>query len=210
MNVKLISITKPVINANAEDVIVYCARVSNPENQTNFDSGEKLIKYLIKHKHWSPFEMVNMCVEVETSNSIAKQILRHKSLSFQEFSQRYNSMTGLEPIEFRLQGATNRQGGEEIAKLEKYTEYKVETLLKKSIQLYNELISQGVARECARFVLPLTTKTRMYINGNLRSWIHYLEARLDSHTQKEHRLIAEDIAKLFKENFPITYNSIFE
>ena len=211
MKTKLISITSPKIkDATVEDIIVYCARISNPENQTNFYSSEKLLRYLIENKHWSPFEMVNMCIEVETSNSIAKQILRHKSFSFAEFSQRYNSMTDIEAIEFRQQGVTNRQGGELIAELDKSIQNKIKTHINESVMLYNELINNNVARETARFILPMATKTRLYVNGSLRSWIHYLQQRLDKHSQKEHRLIALEILEIFKQNFPITYKAVFE
>lgn len=209
MKVSIVSITTPVIPEikTAEDLIVYCARVSNPENQFNFDTGEKLIKYMIMNGHWSPFEMASMCVEIETSHAIAKQILRHKSFSWQEFSLRFSSNVELEPIEFRLQGA-NRQGGEELAtNIPKHIiETTIAAHLQQTVHLYNFLMKEyGVARECARMVLPLAGRTRLYMNGTIRSWIHYLQQRLDEHAQKEHRLIAQEIANIFKDNFPTIY-----
>lgn len=214
MKTKLISVTIPEGELmTAEQLIVYCARVSSPQNQSNTDTGAKLINYLIKNKHWSPFEMASMCIEITTSRAIAAQVLRHRSFSFQEFSQRYATATEFEPIELRRQGATNRQGGEEVFDpplINYYSKYSgdmlasdaVEQYLKAGQSLYKQLIEAGVAKECARFVLPLTTQTRLYMNGTIRSWIHYLEQRLDAHAQKEHRLIAEEIYEIFKQEFP--------
>lgn len=199
MKTKLISITKPFIDTGEklltpEDFIVYIARVSNPSNQLNTDTGSKLIKYLLDHKHFSPFEHVTATVSIETSRAIAAQILRHRSFSFQEFSQRYAKAVDWEPLQWRLQGKTNRQVGDEDIKLSKELEYKVQEVMHKSFKLYDELLESGVAKECARMVLPLNTQTRIYMTGNVRSWIHYLQLRLEKDTQKEHRDIAVSIA----------------
>lgn len=204
MNVKLVSITKPVIDGvnTAEELVAFCARVSNPSNQYNIETAPKLLRYLIKNKHWSPFEMVSACFEVETSRAIAAQILRHKSLSFQEFSQRYSQATELEPIEFRMQGETNRQVGDEPAELDINTKIRIEVLQELGMELYNDLIEEGVAKESARMILPLNTKTTLYMNGTLRSWIHYLEVRTSQHTQKEHRQIALAIQEILYKEFP--------
>jgi thymidylate synthase (FAD) len=205
MQVKLVSITEPKIDSaitNAEELIAYCARVSNPSNQLNVQTSSKLIKYLIDHKHWSPFEMVSMCVEIQTSRAIAAQILRHRSFSFQEFSQRYSTATELEKIEFRKQGKTNRQVGDEEIQLTPFQANMVEHAEASCKLAYNELIEAGVAKECARMVLPLSTQTTMYMLGSIRSWIHYLDIRCKQDTQKEHRQIALDIQKIFIKNFP--------
>lgn len=212
MQTKLISVTIPEGELmTAEQLIVYCARVSSPQNQSNTDTGAKLIKYLIKNKHWSPFEMASMCIEITTSRAIAAQVLRHRSFSFQEFSQRYAEVTEFEPIELRRQGATNRQGGEEVFDPVLYpgnvrccplASTAINKYLDEGKNLYDQLIKAGVAKECARFILPLTTQTRLYMNGTIRSWIHYLEQRLDAHAQKEHRLIAEEIYEIFNQEFP--------
>jgi thymidylate synthase (FAD) len=205
MNVKLISITKPCFAGEietAEDLIVYCARVSNPSNQMNMETAPKLLDFLIKNKHWSPMEMANMCVEIKTSRAIAAQILRHRSFSFQEFSQRYSIATEVEPLEWRLQGKTNRQVGEEEYEIPKCTKIRISNLQKKIIKEYNNLLKEGIAKECARMILPLNTQTTLYMSGTIRSWIHYLEIRADKHSQKEHRDIALEIKNIFKENFP--------
>jgi thymidylate synthase (FAD) len=208
MNVKLISITKPDIEGlkNAEDLVAYCARVSNPLNQMNSESAPKLLSFLIKHKHWSPFEMIDMTVEIKTSRAIAAQILRHRSFSFQEFSQRYSKVTDFEDIEFRLQGDKNRQVGEnlldptDLRYADLYTS--VKEAMEASIMAYNKMIHSGIAKEVARMILPLTTETTMYMKGSLRSWVHYLELRTEKNTQKEHRLIAEECKNIFIKNFP--------
>lgn len=209
MNVKLISITKPDIEGlqNAEDLVAYCARVSNPSNQTNSETAPKLLGFLIKHKHWSPFEMVDMTVEIKTSRAIAAQILRHRSFSFQEFSQRYSAATDFEYIEFRLQGDKNRQVGEnlldptDLRYADLYTS--VQEAMEASTIAYNKMIQGGIAKEVARMILPLTTQTTMYMKGSLRSWIHYLDLRTEQNTQKEHRIIADECKLIFTENFPI-------
>lgn len=203
MNVKLISITQPIINdiKNPEDLIVYCARVSNPSNQLNLETAPKLIKYCIDHKHWSIFEMVDMCVEIQTSRAIGSQILRHKSASFQEFSQRYASVQTFEDIELRKQGKTNRQVGDEEIEDEQL-KVEINTILSQTNKLYHKMIDGGIARECARMILPMTTQTTMYMKNNVRNWIHYIDLRTKPDTQKEHRNIALAIKEIFIENFP--------
>jgi len=203
MSVKLVSITLPTMSGltTAEELISYCARVSNPSNQMNMDSSSKLLSYLIKHKHWSPFEMVDMTVSIVTRRSIAAQILRHRSFSFQEFSQRYSTATDIQPIELRKQGKTNRQSSEEII-LDSTLSKMVDNHLEKSKELYQYLIDDGVSRETARDVLPLATETTMYMKGSIRSWIHYLDLRCSEDTQLEHRIIANDIKDIFIINFP--------
>ena len=213
MNVKLISLTQPQMSTadrapmNAEDIIAYCARVSNPKNQSNTKTAPKLIKFLIKHKHWSPFELANMCVEIKTSRAIAAQILRHRSFSFQEFSQRYSQATDLEPLELRAPADKNRQSSSE-----KITNpillARAISLQHQAKEIYNELIDSGVAKECARAVLPLGTQTTMYMNGTARSWIHYINLRTEENTQKEHREIASAIKDIFVENFPNTSEAL--
>ena len=203
MSVKLVSITHPKMDglSTAEELISYCARVSNPSNQMNIDSSSKLLSYLIKHKHWSPFEMVDMTVAIVTRRSIAAQILRHRSFSFQEFSQRYSTATDIQKIELRKQGNTNRQSSEEII-LDSTLSKMVDNHLEKSKELYQYLIDEGVSRETARDVLPLSTETTMYMKGSVRSWIHYLDLRCSQDTQIEHRHIANDIKDIFNKNFP--------
>ena len=215
MSVKLVSVTRPSIekvnmsieNINPseelspEELIVYIARVSNPSNQSNMETAPKLINYLIKHKHWSPFEFVDLTVEIVTRRSIAAQILRHKSFSFQEFSQRYSTSTEIQPIQLRKQGKTNRQSSEDIIK--NYTiERDIEQHFANSKMLYQKLIDKGVSRETARDVLPLSTETTMYMKGSIRSWIHYIELRCSIDTQLEHRQIAEGIKSIFVNEFP--------
>jgi len=208
MEVKLISTTQPVPALkrqgikSPEDLIVYCARVSNPSNQLNSQTAPKLIQYLIKHKHWSPFEMVDMCVEIKTSRAIAAQILRHRSFSFQEFSQRYAEATALEPIQWRMQGATNRQVGDEPADLAEDALQAIQHLNETALEVYGLLTAQGIAKECARMILPLTTQTTLYMKGSIRSWIHYILVRATQETQKEHRDIALAIKKILKQHFP--------
>lgn len=204
MSVKLVSVTEPVIDGihSAEELITYCARVSNPSNQFNTETAPKLLKYLITHKHWSPFEMVSMTFEIKTSRAIAAQILRHRSFSFQEFSQRYSTATELEDIEWRMQGKTNRQVGDEVVEIDNLIKFKIEQAQRLSLEVYNDLIERGVAKECARMVLPLNTSTTIYMNGTVRSWLHYLEIRCKDDTQKEHRIIARNIQNIFRQTFP--------
>lgn len=204
MNVKLISLTKAVgipELTTEEDLIIYIARVSNPSNQLNTETSPKLLRHLIKNKHWSPFDMANMCIEVVTSKAIAIQILRHWSIKPQEFSQRYAEVTEIEPIELRMQGITNRQGGEVLNNNSVLTNL-VEDHINKTKILYKSLLIAGIAKECARMILPMATSTTMYLNGSIRSWIHYLEQRTDLHAQKEHREIAIKIKQIFKQYFP--------
>jgi thymidylate synthase (FAD) len=204
--IKLISITEPQIEGlkTAEDLISYCARVSNPSNQLNTETAPKLLKYLITHKHFSPYEMVNMCIEIKTSRAIAAQILRHRSFSFQEFSQRYSQSTSFEDIEWRMQGKTNRQVGDEEVDLSPELKYEVDTTLTNCKELYDKLIENGLAKECARMILPLTTSTTLFMSGTIRSFIHYIDLRTKEDTQKEHRIIAEEIKKIFIKAFPAT------
>jgi len=198
---------------DGDELIAYMARVSNPANQDNKDSS-KLIKYLIKHKHWSPFEMVNMCVEINTTRSISAQILRHRSFSFQEFSQRYSSVEELElpsPPELRLQDSKNRQNSiesDEIDTLDRQAT--IQLHYAKCYRLYKNLLKEGIAKECARDVLPMGTPTRLYMNGTLRSWIHYVDLRSANGTQKEHMDIAIACKQLIKTQFPLTFKAVYE
>lgn len=203
--VKLISITNPVIPGikTAEELISYCARVSNPQNQLNVDTAPRLLKYCIDHKHWSIFEQAFMTVEITTSRAIAAQILRHRSFSFQEYSQRYSSVNSYEPIDWRLQGKTNRQVGDDDVEISPELAKQVTSLTIQSFNTYNNLIQAGIARECARMVLPLNTTTSLYMSGSVRSFIHYLQLRTKEDTQKEHRNIAEQIKSIFVKEFPV-------
>ena len=196
---------------DAEKLIAYMARVSNPDNQDNPES-ERLIRYLIKHKHWSPFEMVNMCVQIETTRSVAAQILRHRSFSFQEFSQRYAQVA--EPAlipKLRRQDTKNRQNS--VDDLDPVTvddfNIKIESLYALSESLYKELLQAGVAKECARDVLPLSTPTKLYMNGTLRSWLHYCDLRCANGTQYEHKLIADQVKGIIEQEFPTIYAAMF-
>lgn len=210
MKVKLVSLTKSLVEEkelSAEELIVYVARVSNPSNQLNSETSDKLIAYMVKNKHWSPFEMCDMTVEIVTSRGIAQQILRHRSFSFQEFSQRYAEVTDFENIQLRKSGATNRQSSMDVfdPKL-KHNQMSASSLIENHLRdsefLYKRLLEAGVAKECARFVLPLTTQTKIYMKGSVRSWLTYLNIRLDTHTQLEHRQIAVEIADIFTTQFP--------
>jgi thymidylate synthase (FAD) len=190
-----------------EELIVYIARVSNPSNQLNKETAHKLIRYLIKHKHWSPFEFVDMTVEITTRRSIAAQILRHWSFSFQEFSQRYSTVTKVQPIELRKQAEKNRQSSADALNDEELKRLAEDVQLF-AVEVYNAMLEAGVAREVARDVLPLSTETTMYMKGSVRDWIHYLELRTSEDTQKEHRDIANAIMELFKENFPNIHQAL--
>ena len=208
MKVALVSLTKSMFTLEQEitpeQLIVYIARVSNPTNQMNHETADKLIAFLVKNKHWSPMEMVDMCVEIVTSRVVAQQILRHRSFSFQEFSQRYAEVTEMEEIQMRYQADKNRQSStDEISQAHKNKyEGRIQDHIYDSQALYKELLKDGIAKECARFVLPLTTQTTIYMKGSVRSWIHYLQIRCGSHTQLEHRQVAIEIKKIFAENFP--------
>jgi thymidylate synthase (FAD) len=214
MNVKLISYTKPVLEELGEDsdildLIAFCARVSNPGNQYNTKTSEKLIKYLIKHKHWSPFEMADATIEIETTRDIAHQILRHRSFSFQEFSQRYADPTKdmkFEIRETRLQDQENRQNSIETG--DETLKWQWEKLQQGAIEnaraAYEWAIGNGIAKEVARAVLPEgNTTTRLYMKGSIRSWIHYIEVRTDPTTQKEHREVAMACARELAKIFPM-------
>ena len=202
-NAKLISVTP-----DAEEHIAYCARVSNPGNQDN-EKYAGLIKYCIKHQHWSIFEQAFMTLEIETSRGIAAQVLRHRSFTFQEFSQRYadSSLLASEiPLpELRRQDEKNRQNSTDDLdpKLVEIMDKQMITLFDSSMALYEQMLKAGVAKECARFVLPLACKTKMYMTGSIRSWIHYIELRSANGTQKEHMDIANSCKAIFKEQFPI-------
>ena len=212
-NVELVHVTP-----DAEPLIAYMARVSNPDNQDNPDCI-KLIKYLIKHNHWSPFEMVNMCVQIDTTRSVASQILRHRSFSFQEFSQRYAQVVNTPSLpNFRRQDTSNRQNS--IDDLNEFTqqEFQIRTqdLFDQSLALYNEMLAAGVAKECARDVLPLSTPTKLYMNGSLRSWLHYTDLRCASDrdgrpngTQLEHQLIATGVKSLIRTHFPLVAEAMW-
>lgn len=218
MNVKLISYSKPSTQMykdgieDMQDLIAFCARVSNPNNQLNTDSAEKLIKYLVKNKHWSPLEMVSACLEIETTRDIARQILRHRSFSFQEFSQRYADPT--KELEFvtreaRLQDTKNRQNSIEIDNEDSrflIAEWnrRQQEVIDLAKETYIWAIECGIAKEQARVVLPEgNTVSRLYMNGTLRSWIHFIELRSGNGTQKEHQLVALECAKIIAEVFPL-------
>jgi thymidylate synthase (FAD) len=193
------------ITPNAEDLISYMARVSNPSNQSNTETSAKLIGYLIRHQHWSPFEMVNMCVEIETTRSIAAQILRHRSFSFQEFSQRYAPVTEMPEIpQLRTQDVKNRQNSIDDLDpvVDKKFQFEIAKQYCEAYRLYRDMIDAGIAKECAREVLPLSTPTRMYMNGSVRSWLHYCDLRCGNGTQKEHRQIAEQVKELLVQHLP--------
>jgi len=208
MKVTLKAVTQPSADLqekginDAERFIVYCARVSNPSNQFNTDTSDKLINYCIKHQHWSIFEQAYCTFEIVTSRAIAAQILRHRSFTFQEFSQRYAETQELEPVEWRKQGKTNRQVGEDATELPEQLENEFKALQLNSKRVYDLLIQEGVARECARMVLPLNTQTILYMSGSVRSFIHYLQLRTKEDTQKEHREVALEMKKIFCETFP--------
>ena len=210
MNVSLVSITQPFLSdlKNPEDIIAYCARVSNPTNQLNTKTAPKLLKFLIKHKHWSPFEMVDMTLEIKTSRAIAAQILRHRSFSFQEFSQRYSQAQVLEKLELRKQADKNRQSSTDEYQ-NSILQAKVREHVAKGISLYNNLIEDGVAKESARMILPLTVETTMYMKGSIRSWAHYIDLRTEENTQKEHREIAEACKEIFKQNLPTVSEALW-
>lgn len=210
MKVNLISYSQPTTNdTSIQDLIAYCARVSNPLNQHNTETNEKLINYLIKNKHWSPFEMVNICIEIETTRDIIRQILRHRSFSFQEFSQRYAvADLGFEYKDARLQDNKNRQNSIEIIDNEELKQEwiaKQKQLVEVVEENYHWALSNGIAKEQARAVLPEgMTLSKIYMNGTLRSWIHYIELRSSNGTQKEHRDVAIACANVIDTIFPIS------
>lgn len=218
MNVKLVSYSQPTNDFtekgidDAQDLIAYCARVSNPANQYNTETSEKLINYLIKHQHWSPLEMVSACLEIETTRDIARQILRHRSFSFQEFSQRYADPTkDLDFVlrEARLQDLKNRQNSvvtddEELQK--KWNKYQ-QNVINEARMAYQWAIENGIAKEQARAVLPEgNTVSRLYMNGTLRSWVHFIQLRSANGTQLEHQLVAKECANVIAQVFPMIDN----
>ena len=207
MKVKLVTVTP-----DAEKQMGYIARVSNPENQGN-PAVAGLLGYCIKHGHWSVFEQAHMTVEIETTRGIAAQILRHRSFTFQEFSQRYanTNLLGEIPVpDLRSQDLKNRQNSNDDIPEEqtKRLQDQIKRYFAEGIDLYNELIREGVAKECARFVLPLATPTRIYMTGSVRSWIHYIDLRSAHGTQKEHMDIVEEIRGIFKQQFPVCTNAV--
>lgn len=201
MTVRLVHSTQA-----GDDLIAYMARVSNPKNQKVPETAPRLIKYLMKHKHWSPFEMVSMCVEIETTRAISAQILRHRSFSFQEFSQRYadSSKLGIDRTHLRSQDNRNRQNSYDDVAPSTQKEYqrRIQALNQEAMELYEEMLSVGIAKECARGVLPLNTKTRLYMHGTVRSWLHYCDLRMAHGTQREHQEIAMQCWDLLAGCFP--------
>ena len=223
MKVKLVSYSQsdpsdPVLNAalNIQDLIAFCARVSNPANQYNTQTSEKLIRYLIKHQHWSPLEMVSACLEIETTRDIARQMLRHRSFSFQEFSQRYADPTkDLDFVlrEARLQDQKNRQNSitTDDIELQSWWQTKQEAVIDQVREIYREAIERGIAKEQARAILPEgNTVSRLYMNGTLRSWIHFIELRSANGTQEEHREVARACAHVIAKIFPMANEFISE
>jgi thymidylate synthase (FAD) len=213
-NVRVISHSKPAIGVELKDdllqMVAYCARVSNPNNQNNEASAEKLVQYLIKHQHWSPLEMVSVCMEVDTTRDIARQILRHRSFSFQEFSQRYADPTqdlAFTTREARLQDEKNRQNSVDIPmedSIHHIWESYQEVIIERCKHAYEWAINAGIAKEQARAILPEgLTMSRMYVNGTLRSWIHYIQLRAANGTQKEHQEIAKACAEAIYQIFPL-------
>ena len=194
------------VTPDAEQLVGKIARVSNPKNEDN-PEVEKLIRYLIKHKHWSPFEMASMCVEIHTTRAIAPQILRHRSFSFQEFSQRYaiptDSFATVQP-ELRRQDVKNRQNSIDDLPPEtiEYYEQRIDDHFRQGVELYESLLHSDVAKECARAVLPLNTVTRLYMSGTIRSWLHYVDLRGDNGTQKEHMSIAHSVRQILENELP--------
>jgi thymidylate synthase (FAD) len=213
MNVKLISYSQAVEDEfdlkNVQELIAFCARVSNPSNQYNTETSEKLIRYLTKHQHWSPLEMVSACLEIETTRDIARQILRHRSFSFQEFSQRYADPTkDLDFVlrEARLQDPKNRQNSIENNNLAiaAWWEERQKRVIEEAKNAYAWAIENGIAKECARAVLPEgNTVSKIYMNGTLRSWVHFIQLRSANGTQKEHQLVAKECATVIAKVFPM-------
>ena len=207
MTVELIHITP-----KAEELIANLARVSNPSNQDN-PNYTRLIRYLIKHKHWSPFEMVNMCLKIETTRSIASQILRHRSFSFQEFSQRYAQCVDKpSPLQVRRQDTNNRQNSiDDIDPfVQQVFQVKAEQVYNQAFDLYNEMLDAGIAKECAREVLPLSTPTTLYMNGTIRSWLHYIDLRSANGTQLEHQNIAIMAKQVIHDELPTVYSAMWD
>ena len=211
MKIELISYSQPesYFAENMTELVAFCARVSNPSNQSNKDTSEKLIRYLVKNQHWSPLEMVSMCLEIETTRDIARQILRHRSFSFQEFSQRYADPT--QELDFvlreaRLQDTKNRQNSIDTDNLalKSFWETRQKRVIEEAKNAYEWAIANGIAKEQARAVLPEgLTVSRLYMNGTLRSWIHYIQLRSANGTQKEHQEIAQKCAEVIAKVFPL-------
>ena len=223
MKVRLISYSQPaeeIIDEgleDAQDLIAFCARVSNPSNQYNTQTSEKLLKYLAKHAHWSPFEMVSACIEVETTRDIARQFLRHRSFSFQEFSQRYANPQDIENAfvvrEARLQDEKNRQNSVETEDMDLHTNWAHQQMrvINAAKEAYDWAIANGIAKEQARAVLPEgNTVSRLYANGTIRSWIHFIQLRSGNGTQKEHMELAREIACAITKVFPLAASYVSE
>ena len=222
MNVRLLSYSQPTDEfrnmglQDAQELIAYCARVSNPANQLNTDTSEKLIRYLIRHQHWSPLEMVSVCIEITTTRDIARQILRHRSFSFQEFSQRYADPTqdlGFVLRAARLQDTANRQNSIVVddPELETWWHDQQQLLIEQVKYIYATAINRGIAKEQARAVLPEgLTESRLYMNGTLRSWIHFIELRSANGTQREHQDVAVACAKVIADIFPMATELVLE
>lgn len=206
MNVKLVWITP-----KSQKIIAYCARVSNPLNQKN-EKIEGLLKYCIKHGHWSVFEMASMCIEIKTSRAISSQILRHKSFSFQEFSQRYAQSTRTIEYQARRQDLKNRQNSYDDLDTETKTWFMLAQRLSTNyaMELYQKALDRGIAKECARFLLPMSTETTLYMTGNIRSWIHYCQLRCDPSTQLEHRELANKIKGILLQKLPVLKEILYE
>jgi thymidylate synthase (FAD) len=197
---------------DAENLVVRMARVSNPANEDNMATAPKLLRYLIDHQHWSPFEMCSLCVKIDTERDISAQILRHRSFSFQEFSTRYAQVQELTIPKLRKQDLKNRQNSTndlDLGTVNVLTE-EIMTLYMQASELYQDMLDNGVAKECARRILPLSTQTTLYMHGTLRSWIHYVTVRASKETQLEHRLIAEGCKQIFIEQFPTIGEAAFK
>jgi thymidylate synthase (FAD) len=213
-NVKLVSITTPILDEfkgmTGDELLAAIARVSNPNNQTNLDTMPKLLNHCISNKHWSVFEMADMTVEITTTRMIAAQILRHRSFVFQEFSQRYAKVSEYIPTTARRQDNKNRQNSIDDLNQSIKDEFIVaqKSVWDLSYSIYNDMINKGVAKECARAILPLNTATTMYMKGSVRNWIHYLEVRTDPSTQKEHRDIALQIKDIFVQTYPLVSQAL--
>ena len=213
MSARLIAVTSPRIAGveSAEQLIAYAARVSAPQNQMSHASAPKLLKYCLNHGHYSVFETVGMTVEIKTTRAIAAQVLRHRSFTFQAFSQRYAKVdVTIPPVEARLQDTKNRQNSivTDDIELHQWFSDEQQKLYEKSVELYEKALEKGVAKESARFVLPLSTPTTLYMTGNVRSWIFYINLRAGNGTQKEHADVANAIKQIFKENFPVISDAL--
>lgn len=202
------------ITPKAEETLVYMARASNPKNQSNMKTAPQLLRYLLKHKHWSPFEMANMAVEINTTRAISAQIIRHRTFSFQEFSQRYADVAELPKIELphlRRQDPKNKQASHDDLdpNVVGWFTAKIDQHYRECLDLYDAMLKHGIAKECAREILPMGSPTRIYMNGSLRSWIHYLQIRTGPETQLEHRKVAKSILDIFEKELPVVYEAAF-